>query len=34
MKRVRELTDLDLDTEASKPNANGVMWAVFAAFLK
>ncbi|XP_043230531.1 Golgi phosphoprotein 3 homolog sauron-like isoform X1 [Amphibalanus amphitrite] len=34
MKRVRELTDLDLDAEASKPNTNGVMWAVFAAFLK
>ena len=34
MKRVRELTDLDLDAEASKPNANGIMWAVFAAFLK
>ncbi|XP_037079893.1 Golgi phosphoprotein 3 homolog sauron-like [Pollicipes pollicipes] len=34
MKRVRELTDLDLDAEAAKPGTNGVMWAVFAAFLK
>ena len=34
MKRVRELTDLDLDAEAAKPSTNGLMWAVFAAFLK
>lgn len=34
MKRVRELTDLDLEAEAAKPNANSLMWAVFASFLK
>lgn len=34
MKRVRDLLDLDLEAEASKPNANELMWAVFAAFTK
>ncbi|ROT65696.1 Golgi phosphoprotein 3 [Penaeus vannamei] len=34
MKRVRDLLDLDLDTEAAKPNANDLMWSVFAAFIK
>jgi len=34
MRRIRELTDLDLDVEAAKPGANPLMWAVFAAFLK
>ncbi|KAK8393609.1 hypothetical protein O3P69_006729 [Scylla paramamosain] len=34
MKRVRELLDLDLDAEAAKPNANDLMWSVFAAFIK
>lgn len=34
MKRVRDLLDLDLDVEAAKPNANGLMWSVFAAFIK
>lgn len=34
MKRVRELLDLDLDVEAAKPNANDLMWSVFAAFIK
>ncbi|KAK8722870.1 hypothetical protein OTU49_012093 [Cherax quadricarinatus] len=34
MKRVRDLLDLDLDVEASKPNANDLMWSVFAAFIK
>jgi Golgi phosphoprotein 3 len=34
MKHVRFLLDSDLETEASKPNANEVMWAVFAAFIK
>lgn len=34
MKRVRELLDLDVEAESMKPNANEVMWAVFAAFIK
>lgn len=34
MKRVRELLDLDFETEASKPNANEILWAVFMAFTK
>merc|ERR1712113_125504 len=34
MKRVRDLLDLDLEAEAAKENANEVMWAVFAAFIK
>lgn len=34
MKRVRELLDLDFETEASKANANEVLWAVFMAFTK
>lgn len=34
MKRVRDLLDLDLDAEAAKPNANDLMWSVFAAFIK
>lgn len=34
MKRVRELLDLDMELEATKPNANEVLWGVFAAFVK
>lgn len=34
MKRVRELLDVDPDVEATKPNANEVMWSAIAAFLK
>lgn len=34
MRRVRELLDLDFETEAAKTNANEVIWAVFAAFTK
>ncbi|KAH8281567.1 hypothetical protein KR054_001607 [Drosophila jambulina] len=34
MKRVRELLDLDFETEAAKPNANEILWAVFMAFTK
>lgn len=34
MKRVRELLDLDPEVECMKPQANDVMWAVFAAFTK
>lgn len=34
MKRVRELLDLDFEVEAAKPNANGMIWAVFMAFTK
>ena len=34
MRRVRWLLDLDFEAEASKPNANPVLWAVFAAFTK
>lgn len=34
MKRVRDLLDLDLEAEAARPNANELMWAVFAAFIK
>ncbi|RWS07319.1 Golgi phosphoprotein 3 rotini-like protein [Dinothrombium tinctorium] len=34
MKRVRELLDLDMESESLKPNANETMWAVFAAFVK
>ena len=34
MKRVRELLDADPDTEAQKPGASDIIWAVAAAFLK
>ena len=34
MRRVRTLLDLDFEAEAAKPNANPVLWAVFAAFTK
>lgn len=34
MRRVRTLLDLDFEAEANKPNANPVLWAVFAAFTK
>lgn len=34
MKRVRKLLELDFEAEAAKPNANPVLWAVFAAFIK
>lgn len=34
MKRVRELLDLDPEVECMKPQANDIMWAVFAAFTK
>jgi len=34
MKRVRDLLDLDLEAEAARPNANELMWAVFAGFIK
>lgn len=34
MKRVRELLDLDFETEAAKTNANEILWAVFMAFTK
>lgn len=34
MRRVRTLLDLDFEAEAVKPNANPVLWAVFAAFTK
>lgn len=34
MKRVRELLDLDFESEAAKPNANEILWAVFMAFTK
>jgi Golgi phosphoprotein 3 len=34
MKRVRELLDLDMESESLKPNACEIMWAVFAAFVK
>eukprot|EP00042_Codosiga_hollandica_P024380 m.102240 g.102240 ORF g.102240 m.102240 type:complete len:288 (+) comp51534_c0_seq1:2131-2994(+) len=34
MKRVREMLDVDPDVEAQKPNANEVLWATVAAFLK
>lgn len=34
MRRVRELLDLDFESEAAKANANEVIWAVFAAFTK
>ncbi|KAH7967257.1 hypothetical protein HPB49_023781 [Dermacentor silvarum] len=34
MRRVRELLELDMEAEAAKPNANEVMWGVFAAFVK
>lgn len=33
-KRVRELLDLDPELEAQKDNANEVMWAVIASFIK
>lgn len=34
MKRVRELLELDMETESMKPNANEAMWGVFASFAK
>lgn len=34
MKRVRELLDLDMESESLKTDANETMWAVFAAFVK
>ena len=34
MKRVRELLEVDPEIEAQKSNANEVMWAVVAAFIK
>lgn len=34
MKRVRELLDLDMESESSKPNSNDTMWAVFSVFGK
>lgn len=34
MKRVRELLDLDMELESSKPNSNDTMYAVFAVFGK
>lgn len=34
MRRVRELLDLDFETEAAKPNTNEIVWAVFMAFTK
>ena len=34
MKRVREILDLDFDTESMKESANEMMWAVIAAFSK
>lgn len=34
MRRVRTLLDLDFEAEATKRNANPVLWAVFAAFTK
>lgn len=34
MRRVRTLLDLDYEAESIKPNANPVLWAVFAAFIK
>jgi len=34
MKRVRELLDLDFDTESMKDGANEMMWSVIAAFSK
>merc|ERR1712055_949636 len=34
MKRVRDLLDLDLETESTKQGANELMWAVFTAFIK
>lgn len=34
MKRVRDLLDMDLESEAAKQGTNEVMWAVFTAFIK
>lgn len=34
MRRVRTLLDLDFEAEATKRNANPVLWAVFTAFTK
>lgn len=34
MKHVRELLELDLESESMKPNTCDVMWAVFASFTK
>jgi len=34
MKRVRDLLDLDLEQESTKPNTNEMLWAVFASFTK
>eukprot|EP00051_Salpingoeca_urceolata_P026449 m.477359 g.477359 ORF g.477359 m.477359 type:complete len:287 (-) comp20814_c0_seq1:108-968(-) len=34
MKRVRDLLEVDPDVEAQKPQANGILWSVVAAFLR
>jgi len=34
MKRIRSLLDLDMEAESQNPNANEVMWAVFATMIK
>ncbi|KAJ6646094.1 Golgi phosphoprotein 3 like sauron [Pseudolycoriella hygida] len=34
MRRVRDLLDLDFETESGKPNTNEIIWAVFMAFTK
>lgn len=34
MRRVRELLDLDFESESAKPNTNEIIWAVFMAFTK
>jgi len=34
MRRVRELLDLDFESESAKPNTNEIIWAVFMSFTK
>lgn len=34
MRRVRELLDLDMESESMKSNSNETMWAIFATFVK
>lgn len=34
MRRIRELLELDMEAESQRPNANEIMWGIFAALIK
>lgn len=34
MRRIRELLELDMETESQRPNANEIMWGIFATLIK